>query len=304
MTRGLSTGRSLRGLAHGPRLVLGLLCCLLAGACAPASHETQVLAIVNGRPITVSEFDFRWSELPATTRERYESEGGKQRFLEELIARELLMQEARRLGLHRNPTIQVRSQRYKEQLLLEEVTRAVTSSVDIGEEELEAYYAQHGAVLPPPDRIEVSQIVTSNVYAARDIKRMLDEGIRFQTLARRYSIDEFSKGRGGELGLYQKGTAPAEVENAIYRLRPGRVSDPIKTESGYYLVKVTSRRPGDRQEVLRTREVLKQELIAEKRKQHVENYLQRLKENAAIRIAGSSNYVTGTARAFRSTAAP
>ncbi len=306
MTRSLSTRRKVRSARHAPGLVLGLLCCLLAGAgaCAPASHDTQVLAIVNGRPITLSEFDFRWSELPATTRERYETEGGKQRFLEELIARELLMQEARRLGLHRSPTIQVRSQRYKEKLLLEEVTRAVTSSVDISEEELEAYYARHGAVLPPPDRIEISQIVTSNVYAARDIKRMLDEGISFPTLARRYSTDQFSRARGGDLGLYQKGTAPPEVEDKIYRLRPGRVSDPIKTESGYYLVKVTSRKPGDRQEVLQARELLKQELVAEKRQQHVEDYLQRLKENAAIRIAGSSNYVTGAGRAFHSSAAP
>ena len=293
-----------RRATQGPRLVLALLWCLVASACAPASQDTQVLAIVNGRPITLSEFDFRWSELPATTRERYESEGGRQRFLEELIARELLMQEARRLGLHRSPTIQVRSHRYKEKLLLEEVTRAVTSSVDIGEEELEAYYAQHGAVLPPPDRIEVAQIVTSNVYAARDIKRMLDEGVSFSTLARRYSTDQFSRGRGGELGLYQKGTAPAEVEAAIYRLRPGRVSDPIKTENGYYLVKVTSRRPGDTREVLQRRELLKQELIAEKRQEHVEDYLRRLKEKAAIRIAGSSNSVTGAARAFRSSAAP
>ncbi len=304
MTHSFPTGRETRSVIPGPGLVLSLLWALLIiGACAPASHDTQVLAIVNGRPITLSEFDFRWSELPATTRERYESEGGKQRFLEELIARELLMQEARRLGLHRSPTIQVRSQRYKEKLLLEEVTRAVTASIDIGEEELEAYYAEHGAVLPPPDRIEVSQIVTSNVYAARDIRRMLGEGVSFATLARRYSIDEFSKSRGGEVGLYQKGTAPDEVEDVIYRLRPGRVSDPIKTESGYYLVKVTRRRPGDTKEVLQTRELLKQELIAEKRKQHVEGYLRRLKENAAIRIAGSSNYVTGAARAFRSSAA-
>lgn len=292
-------------MRRGARAGTAVALCLLAGltGCAPAARDTQVLAIVNGRPITVSEFDFRWSELPERTRERYEQEGGKHQFLEELIARELLMQEARRLGLHRSPAVQVRTQRFKEQMLLEEVTRAVTSSIEISEEELEAYYAEHGAVLPPPDRIEVSQIVTNNVYAARDIKRMLGEGVGFETLARRYSIDPYTKARGGDVGLYQKGTAPPEVEDVIYRLRPGVVSEPIKTDAGYYLVKVTSRRPGDTREVLRARERLKQELIAERRKQQVEEHLQQLRAKASIRIADGSRPMTGGSGVFRSSAA-
>ena len=279
------------GAALGAVLLIGVV---LSG-CAPASQDNPVVAIVNGKAITLSEFDFRWSELPESTRARYESEGGKRQFLEELISRELLMQEAKKRGLHRSPSVRYRTQRFEEKLLLDQVMReAVKAKVEVSQEELEEYYAAHGAVLPAPDRIEVSQIVSKNIYAARDIKRMLDEGVAFANLAKRYSADQYTKSKGGELGLYQKGTAPQEVEEAIYRLRPGRTSEPIKTESGFYIVKVTSRKRGDTKAVLAARERLKQELYSEKRQTHIKTYLANLKSSATIRIGDASKYVTGS----------
>ena len=79
-----------------------VLACALLGlpGCTPAaSDESPVLAVVNGKPITQSEFDVRWAELPESRQVRYQREGGKKKFLEDMIARELLLQEARRLGL-------------------------------------------------------------------------------------------------------------------------------------------------------------------------------------------------------------
>jgi peptidyl-prolyl cis-trans isomerase C len=85
---------------------------LLLTGCAPPSEE-GVLALVNGRQITQTEFDTRWGELAEATRARYEKEGGKRLFLDELITRELLMQEARKLGLDQNDAIRDRAQRYR-----------------------------------------------------------------------------------------------------------------------------------------------------------------------------------------------
>ncbi|HNG04273.1 MAG TPA: SurA N-terminal domain-containing protein, partial [Nitrospira sp.] len=75
------------------------LCALgsLAG-CTEPPQEEPVIAMINGRSITQAEFDIRWEELSQATRARYEKEGGKRRFLDELIMRELLMQEARKQG--------------------------------------------------------------------------------------------------------------------------------------------------------------------------------------------------------------
>ncbi len=261
--------------------------------CRPPSQESPVLAIVNGRPIQLNEFEYRWTELSETTRARYESEGGKRKFLDDLIARELLMQEARKLGLQKSPRIRQQTQRYQERLLLDEVMiESVKAKVEISQEELESYYISRGAVLPAPDEIEVSQIVSNNIYASKDIRRMLREGVAFSALAKRYSTDPYTREKGGELGLYKKGTAPPEVEEVIYRSRAGMTSDPIKTDSGYYIIRVTSRKPGNTKAILLTRERLKQELYAEKRQKQIEAFLTNLKKTASIRVADASKYLT------------
>ncbi len=271
----------------------------------PSAQDDPVVVIVNGKPITLNEFNFLWSELPEHTRARYEDEGGKRKFLDDLIARKLLLQEARKRGLDRSPTILYSAQQFKDNLLLAEVMRqAVKADVQVSDEELEAYYASHGAVLPAPDRIEVSQLISNNLYAARDIKRMLGEGIAFTTLAKRYSTDEFTRSKGGKLGLYQKGTAPPEVEEAIYKLTPGRIAGPIKTESGFYIVNVTSRKPGNTREILAARERLKQELYAEKRQTQLGVYLSTMRASASIKILEGSKVVVGAAGLLRDGSTP
>ena len=108
--------------------LVSLLACAIGGtfllftSCAPPPEE-GVLALVNGRQITQTEFDTRWRELAEATRARYEKEGGKRLFLDELITRELLMQEARKLGLDQNDAIRERAQRYREQLILDELLK-------------------------------------------------------------------------------------------------------------------------------------------------------------------------------------
>src|SRR5215510_1179324 len=120
---------------------------ILLPSCAPPP-EDPVLALVNGRQITQTEFDIRWSELAEATRARYEKEGGKRRFLDELITRELLMQEARKLGLDQNDAIRDRTQRYKEQLILDELLKdRIKAKVELTSEELDAFYEQHSQEL-------------------------------------------------------------------------------------------------------------------------------------------------------------
>lgn len=120
--------------------------CLTLAACGPQSDDSPALVIVNGKPITQSEFEFRWSELPASTQARYRSDGGKRRFLDDLISRELLLQEARRRGLDQMPAIRERLERVKEQLTLDELMGAeMKAQPDVPKEELDSYYASHAA---------------------------------------------------------------------------------------------------------------------------------------------------------------
>ena len=257
------------------------------------SEESPVVAIVNGKSVTQREFDYRWSELPPATRTRYESQGGKKRFLDDLITREILLQEARRIGLDHSPTLQGRLERVKEQLMLDELMRETTSApVQITEEELQAYYDAHRATILEALQIRAAHILLATESQAKDVRHQLNQGYNFGKLAQRYSIDETTRANGGEFGVYRPGMTDPGIEQAILTLKPAIVSDPIETSAGFHLVKVISRESDEAQRLEAARQRLRQELFADKRKKQLETAFAKLRSNATVRVATASG-VTG-----------
>jgi peptidyl-prolyl cis-trans isomerase C len=256
-------------------------------------QEEPVVALVNGRAITQTEFDLRWDELSKATRSRYEKEGGKRKFLDELITRELLMQEARRRGLDQDDAIRDKTQRYKEQLILDELLKdKLQSKVELTQAELNAYYEKHAGELLDPLKANISLMLLPNVYAARDLEAQVNRGGSFAKFAQRYSIDEKTKLKGGELGPYRKGLVLPEVDAVIHTLKLGMVSAPIKTDSGYYLVMLTPLDEAVIQADLAKQERLRQELLADKRRKQFEEVIADIRANAAVRFAEASRHIT------------
>lgn len=256
-------------------------------------QEEPIVALVNGRAITQAEFDLRWGELSQATRSRYEKDGGKRRFLEELITRELLMQEGRRRGLDHDDAIRDKTQRYKEQLILDELLKdKLQSKVDVTQAELDAYYEKHAGELLDPLKANVSVMLLPNVYAAKDLEAQVHRGGNFAKFAQRYSVDEKTKAKGGDLGPYRKGLVLPELDAVIHTLKPGIVSAPIKTESGYYLVMLSPLDEMIIQSDLATKERLRQELLADKRRKRFEEVIADIRANAAVRFAEASRYIT------------
>jgi peptidyl-prolyl cis-trans isomerase C len=277
-------------------VLAGLLAALgpaLPGCTVQPQEEEPVVALVNGRAITQTEFDLRWRELSEATRARYEKDGGKQRFLDELVTRELLMQEARRRGLDQSDVIRDKTQRYKEQLILDELLKdKLQSKVEITTAELDAYYERHARELLDPLKVQVSLMLLPNFPAAKDLETQVNRGGSFANFAKRYSIHEKSKAKGGDLGPYRKGLVVPEVDDAIHALKPGLVSAPIKTEEGYYLVMTT---PLDKETIeadLATQERLRQELLADKRRKRFEEVIADIRANATVRLGDASRYIT------------
>ena len=238
------------------------------------------------------EFDIRWNELSEATRARYNKEGGKRRFLDELITRELLMQEARRQGLDQNDDIRDRTQRYKEQLILDELLKErLREKVELTPAELAAYYDKHANELLAPLKVQVSQMLLSNLPAARDLKKQVEAGGDFAKFAQRYSIDQKTKAKGGDLGPYGKSVLDPDVDAVVHTLKPGVVSEPIKTEAGYYLVKVSPLDQETIQADFATRERLRQELLADKRRKRFEDVINDIRMKATVRLAEGSRYI-------------
>ena len=78
---------------------------------------------------------------------------------------------------------------------------------------------------------------------AMNIKSRLDSGEDFETVAREVSDDPSAKENGGELGFYSVFDLVYPFENAAYNTAVGEVSEPVRTEFGYHLIKVNERIP-------------------------------------------------------------
>ncbi|HJR76345.1 MAG TPA: peptidylprolyl isomerase [Nitrospiraceae bacterium] len=285
-------------------LIFALLCTSapLWTGCTQSQQDDPVVAMINGRAITQPEFDVRWNGLSPATRARYEKEGGKRRFLDELIMRELLIQEARKQGLDQSDEIREKTQRYKEQLILDEVLKdRIKARVDVSAEEMDAYLLKHADQLLANPKVHVSIMLLPNIYAAKDLKRQVESGGNFAKFAARYSTDEKSRVKGGDLGPYRKGLVEPDLDQIVQSLRPGVISEPVKTDRGYYLVKVSPLEPEILQADQATRERLRQELLAEKRRSRLDDMFSELKAGATIRLADAARYVTDETVQSRST---
>ncbi len=259
--------------------------------CTPPPEEGTV-ALVNGRQITQNEFEARWEELSNATRSRYEKEGGKRRFLDELITRELLMQEARKQGIDQTDVVRDRTQRYREQLILDELLKSlVKTKIDLSDEELEAFYAKHAHELLPPLKVQVSQMLLPSHSAAKDVEVQINRGNDFAKLAQRYSLDNKTKSNGGNLGPYHKNLVLPEVDEVLQTLKLGTVSAPIKTDAGYYLVMITALDKEIIQADLAIRERIRQELLNKKRRKQFDDALVDIRAKAIVRLANASRYV-------------
>ena len=259
--------------------------------CTPPQAEERVVAFVNGKPITQTEFDHEWADLPDATKARYEKEGGRQVFLKELVDHEMLLQEARRQGLDLDDAIRDRVRRYKEKLLIDELLKdRMKTTVELTKEELDRYYEQHASELLTPLKVRVAQMLLPNYPAAKDLETQVNRGGDFGKFAQRYSIDYKTKAKGGDLGPYRKGLVIPEVDDAIRTLKPGMISAPIKTEAGYYLVMITALEPEIIQADLAKRERLRQELLYLKRKQYFDSVIAEIKGKAVVRLADGSRF--------------
>jgi peptidyl-prolyl cis-trans isomerase C len=271
-------------------MAVGGLLLPLAG-CTPPQAEERVVAFVNGKPITQTEFDHEWADLPDATKARYEKEGGRQVFLKELVDHEMLLQEARRQGLDLDDAIRDRVRRYKEKLLIDELLKdRMKTTVELTKEELDRYYEQHASELLTPLKVRVAQMLLPNYPAAKDLETQVNRGGDFGKFAQRYSIDYKTKAKGGDLGPYRKGLVIPEVDDAIRTLKPGMISAPIKAESGYYLVMITALEPEIIQADLAKRERLRQELLYLKRKQYFDSVIAEIKGKAVVRLADGSRF--------------
>ncbi|MCW1312284.1 MAG: peptidyl-prolyl cis-trans isomerase [Candidatus Parvarchaeota archaeon] len=86
------------------------------------------------------------------------------------------------------------------------------------------------------DKIRCAHILVEKQSVANSILERINKGESFSKLAEQFSIDS-SRRRGGDLGYFGRGVMVKEFEKAAFSLNKGQVSQPVKTQFGYHIIK-------------------------------------------------------------------
>lgn len=119
----------------------------------------------------------------------------------------------------------------------------MTASIpQVTDKEAKEYYEENPDLFAI-DEVEASHILVEDEKLAREILDKLKGGADFAEMAKEHSIDG-SADQGGSLGTFGKGVMVPEFENAAFALKPGEISDLVKSKFGYHIIKVTGKNQG------------------------------------------------------------
>ncbi|MFC0469020.1 peptidylprolyl isomerase [Halalkalibacter kiskunsagensis] len=130
--------------------------------------------------------------------------------------------------------------------------KATTDGVDVSEEEIKKEFEDKYK-----EEIKASHILVTDEKTAKEVKERSDKGEDFAELASEYSIDPSSKDNGGDLGYIRKGMMVPEFDSAVFSLEVNKVSDPVETQYGYHIIKVTDKKANTFED---KKDVIKEEL--------------------------------------------
>ena len=111
--------------------------------------------------------------------------------------------------------------------------KAQTKGVKVTDKELQDYFNKNKSQYV---QVKARHILVDKKSTADSIEKQLKSGTDFATLAKKYSTDTGSKDQGGELGWVKKGQMVPEFETALFKLKKGEISQPVKSQYGYHII--------------------------------------------------------------------
>jgi parvulin-like peptidyl-prolyl isomerase len=138
------------------------------------------------------------------------------------------------------------------------------------EQALSDYFQQHPDIGYVPERRQIGQIVLGSEQEAEAMRSRIIGGESLFELAAQFSIDPYGKQRSGDMGWLKEGSASKEIEDKIADLADNEISPVIKTDKGWHLITIVNRKPAEHKDYAAIKDRVKQQLIAEKMSEYLD----------------------------------
>ena len=231
----------------------------LASTESPSSNE--VLAKIGERAIMIEDFQRKIDNLPSQYQSSMKRKGKKEKYLDKLVEVVLFSLEARSEGLHKDLAVAARIEDSSDSILAKEyIKRKTMRMMAVSDDEKRDYYNSHKSdefkveesvrarhILIRPSRKGRDRDWAGAKKRARSLKRRLESGADFASLAKEGSDDAATRKSGGDLGYFTKERIGKKISDdfsrSVFSLKKGEISSPFKSHWGFHIGKLEHRRP-------------------------------------------------------------
>jgi peptidyl-prolyl cis-trans isomerase SurA len=171
----------------------------------------------------------------------------------------------------------------------------VASRLQPSPEEEKKFYDEHKSELAQPEQIRLSELMISTEKStsddqiaaakakAEDMLAQIKKGTSFEDLAKANSNGP-SAAQGGDLGYFKRGTLAKQLEDTTFAMKPGNVSDVIRTKQGFVILKVTEHQAGGIPAFKDIEPRVSNAVLMQKLQPALRTYLEQLRDDAYIDI--------------------
>jgi len=200
-------------------------------------------------------------------------------------------------------------QNMRNQIVRERVIgQEVGSHLSIGKEEERTFYEQHRGEMQRPEQVRLSEILIAPKIPAKpgagtdakpeppspaeteaaqakaqDLLDQLHKGAKFDELAKKYSDGPSAKD-GGDLSYFKRGTLAKELDDKVFAMKAGEITDVIRTKQGYVILEVSEHQAGGIPTLKEAEPRIQDALYMQKLQPALRTYLTTLREDAFIDI--------------------
>ncbi len=238
------------------------------------------LAKVNSKIITLEEFEKRYKDnlkyFPFKAPD-------KKMVLDDLIKRELAIQEAKKMNLDQDPEIQERMNSVLYQALLEKKLGKEVEDITVSDDEAKSFYARNPEIRTSHQFVACSAKIAPEEdkkcqERIKSIQAKLNEGkMSFAEVAQKYS-EGLAAPVGGDIDFQTRAKIGPEYYDAALKAGVGKTTGIVRTPLGYHIIKVTAIRSWDEVD----RGMVKRAVFEERRASLFDKYMNTLKAQAKV----------------------
>jgi peptidyl-prolyl cis-trans isomerase C len=221
------------------QLLVTLVSAAMLGALSPIAFAQNV-AIVNGKAVPKARIDALAAQVARAGRPVTPEMQGQLR--DEIIAREVFMQEAQLRGLDATEDYRAQIELARQSILIRELFADFQTKNPVTDADIKAEYDKFAASNSGKE-FKARHILVEKEADAKAIIAQLKKGGKFEEIAKKSSKDPGSGANGGDLDWAAAGSYVPEFSEALAKLEKGKMTEtPVKTQFGYHIIRLDDTR--------------------------------------------------------------